>query len=87
MKSQFKKVTVKKLYLGQYASLRDYLVQDSIKQGKGIQVHFNNWVMTLLPIQLESLMQLHQTKFESKFGSEKYELVDFIFTPDDLVKE
>lgn len=73
-----KKVTVKKLYCG-CASIRDYIVKKCIQEGRGICVHFKGEKMTLSVEDLKNNFQFHYLSFQSKFGSNPYQLFDFKF--------
>ncbi len=78
-----KKITIKKLYCG-YASIRDYIVYKCIQEEKRICVHYKDEKMTLTVENLKNNFQIHQQKFQSKWGTKPYQLYDFLFKPDSL---
>jgi len=80
-----KKYVVKKLYKG-YASIRDYIVQECLKNEDGLVIEYEGKIMTIYNSQLKTF-QLHTRKFISKFNNETYELVDFKFLPDEENKK
>ena len=74
-------VKVKKIYCG-CVSIRDYVIKDCIKEGKGICVHFRKEKMTISVEALKNNIQFHGQNFVSKFGSKPYQLYDYRFIPD-----
>lgn len=81
-----KKIKVKKLYCG-CASIRDYIVKKALEQGKEICVHFKDQKMTLTIEDLKNNFQFHCLSFKSKFGSNPYQLYDYLFKIDEEKKE
>ena len=79
----YKTITVKKLYNG-HCSIRDYIVRNTIMNGKGLKIKYQNHIMTLNCEDLAHPFQFHKRNFESKFGTQQYQLIDFAFCPDSL---
>lgn len=74
-------VTVKKLFRG-FASVRDYVVKDCIKNNEDLTIIHDGKEMLVKVSFLKSPMmnQIHKTKFKSKFNAgQTYELYDFRF--------
>lgn len=70
--------TVKKLWQGKYASIRDYEHRAAIKEG-GIELRYNDNVMTMTATELLKYKPGNK-EFPSKFGK-PYKLVDLPFVP------
>lgn len=69
---------VKKLWKGQFVSIRDYEIQSAIQRG-GLRLFHNEQIMQLSTEELKALKptgQMHQ----SKFGG-SYQLVDITWKP------
>lgn len=86
MTPKLRKCTVKKLFQG-HASVRDYLVENAILKGQGLQIQYAHHVMTVPVEQLAQTFQFHQQRFQSKFGAKEYQLIDFTFVPDELSRD
>jgi len=78
-----KKVTVKKLFNG-CASVRSYIVEKCIEEGRGITIHYKDFIMGIGYENLENYFQFHKIEFESKYKNSKYQLIDFKFKSDNL---
>jgi len=76
---------VKKLWKGEYVSIRDYEAEAAIKQG-GLKLIHNNKVMYLESHQIEKLKPSSKV-FKSKTGGKDYQLIDIKFLPDDPRQE
>lgn len=86
MKTKMRKCRVKKLFQG-HASVRDYLVENAILNGQGLEIHYEHHVMTVPIEQLVHTFQFHKQSFQSRFVARKYMLIDFTFVSDELRKE
>jgi len=76
------KLTVKKLYKGCYASVRDYQVEKCIQKGEDLTIDFDGERMKIPLEQVkEAKAKFHNTTFKSKVGGKDYELIDFFFKP------
>lgn len=73
---------LKKLFKGTIASVRDYIVEDCIKNKQGLRINYNNQIMELSYEELiNKKFQIVKKSFTSKFGSQDYCLIDFQFKP------
>ncbi len=70
---------VKKLWKGNYVSVRDYEVIDAINRG-GMCIIHNGDIMKLTPDQLKDL-EPQEDVFKSQFNSGTYRLVDIVWKP------
>jgi hypothetical protein len=73
------KKAVKKLWKGEYVSVRDYEVLDAINRG-GMCIIHNGDIMKLTPDQLKDL-EPQENVFKSQFNSGTYRLVDIFWKP------
>jgi len=73
-------ITVKKLWYGS-CSLRDYIVNNAIKDEDVIVVTYGNEKMTLYPSDLKK-GKLTNVKSKSQFSGKTYSLIDFPWEPD-----
>lgn len=82
-----KTFTVNRLFK-RMASVRDYLVDDCIKNKEGFIIECEGKKMTIPFEKLDKIkFQIQKTKFPSKYNPDQsYELYDFVFTPDDEIK-
>ncbi len=78
------KKTVKKLWKGQYVSIRDYELENGKRQG-GIQITYKGECMTLGMDRL-NILKPSSRVFQSKTGGRNYRLVDVVFE-EDIVNE
>ena len=69
---------VKKLWQGKYLSVRDYEIEQAIRQG-GLKVIHNDKTMELKPEELETLKP-GTREFQSQYKV-SYRLVDITFKP------
>ena len=74
----YKKIKLKRLY-NNVASVRDYVWEDCIKKGVGIEFTCENMVMRVEPDELVTRASPGGQKFKSKFDGKEYQLVDFIW--------
>ena len=70
-----KKIKLNRLFLG-LASIRDYIVDDALKNNEGITIICKDQQMYLSPDDLKN-GQRGTEAFTSKFDNRKYHLVDF----------
>jgi len=70
---------VKKLWKGEYVSVRDYEVLNAINNG-GMRIIHNEGSMELTPTQLKDLEPQGEA-FKSQFNDNKYKLVDIFWNP------
>ena len=70
---------VKKLWKGEYVSVRDYEVSNAINNG-GMCIIHNEETMKLTPTQLKDLEPQGES-FKSQFNNNKYKLVDIFWEP------
>ena len=68
-------VRLKRLFLG-LASIRDYIVDDALKNNEGITIICKDQQMHLSPEDLKTGQRGTET-FTSKFDGKKYKLVDY----------
>jgi hypothetical protein len=73
------KLNKKKLWKGQYISVRDYEVDKAIRAG-GLLLTYDGNKMTILPDKLKQLDPNEDIQ-KSKFGKD-YQLVDIKWSPD-----
>lgn len=76
-----KKVEVKKLWNGRI-SLRDYIVEAAIAKPESIMVRYQDDIMILSPMELES-KKFSMTECTSKFNGKTYKLYDYDWKPAD----
>ena len=78
------RVEVRKLYLGNI-ELRDYDVEECIKKGETVEVHFDGDKMTLSPEDLvKRKKSVSPVSFQSKVGGKNYHLVAYEWQPDEV---
>lgn len=82
-----KSYKIKKLYLGKYASVRSYVVEEHKRKNQPLIINYNGLTMTILAEKLSSFIQLNHQVFESKFGKGLYRLYDYRFQPDIRIKK
>jgi hypothetical protein len=70
---------VKKLWKGEYVSVRDYEVLNAINNG-GMCIIHNEETMELTAAQLKDLEPQGES-FKSQFNNNKYKLVDIFWKP------
>lgn len=75
-----KKVKVKKLFRG-CVSVRDYIVTEAIRNNEPLQIKFDNNVMVLQPSELKEKQVDKSEILQSKFGDQKYQLIDYKWQP------
>ena len=76
-----KKIQIKKLWQGHLISIRDYVVDQGIKNG-GIKLEHEGKTMILSPEALSRGRELTRN-ISSKFSEKKYNLIDFEWKPYD----
>lgn len=69
--------TVKKLWQGKYASVRDYEVAACIKSDSNMEIKYKNKSI-VIPLDRLKLYKPNDRIFESKFGK-PYKLIDIPF--------
>lgn len=69
--------TVKKLWQGKYASVRDYEVAACIKSDSNMEIKYKNKSI-VIPLDRLKLYKPNNRIFESKFGK-PYKLIDIPF--------
>lgn len=80
-------IKLKRLWRGNIASIRDYIVNDAIKHGTPIKVKVEgkDGDMTLSPQRLSSKQfQINKRQIKSKFNDKFYTLIDFSWCPDQV---
>ena len=77
---------VKKLFNG-FASIRDHIIKKCIDSKNDLTIEFEDKIMTVPLLKLNSPFQLHKREFISKYNGSKYELYDFKFVPSDDKQE
>lgn len=65
---------VNKLWKGQFVSIRDYELEDAIRE-EGLEVHYNGDYRVFSPDELEKVTP-NDRVFQSKTGGKSYRLVD-----------
>ena len=75
------KYTPKKSFKGM-VSVRSYIVDKAIRQGKDLIIEFEGKNMIVPNERLKDVIQLHTKKFKSQYDGKEYELHDFFFTSD-----
>ena len=75
-------VTVKKMWLGKYVSIREPLLKKAILNG-GLVINYEDKHMVLSKLELQSL-SANVREFKSKFGNKPYRLVDITWKPSDI---
>jgi hypothetical protein len=78
-----RKIRVTKTYKG-CIDLRDYDVDDAIKDGNSIEVELNKKVMLLSPGQLKDDIRAISKTFPSTKGGKSYKLYSYIWEPDEI---
>jgi hypothetical protein len=77
---------VKKLFKG-YASIRDYIVEECIKNGEPLEIWLDLNHMTVPTDVLKERFQLHKQQFRSLYNfHQQYGLMDFKFQADGVMK-
>ena len=79
------KRTVKKLYRG-HVSVRDYIVKECMEKQENLIISYKGQTMTILFDKLQTGKKLTQSSFNSQFNTQNYELIDFPFKADKVVK-
>ena len=69
--------TVKKLWQGKYASVRDYEVAACIKSDSNMEIKYKD-KSVVIPLERLKLYKPNDRIFESKFGK-PYKLIDILF--------
>jgi len=77
------KYEAKKIYKG-LVSVRDYIIEKTIKKGEGLEITFKGKKMTVPLERLEQKFQIHDQKFKSLYNNKSYSLYDFRFKEDVL---
>ena len=75
-------VTVKKMWLGKYVSIREPQLKKAIASG-GLIINYDNQHMVLSKLEVKSL-SANMREFKSKFGNKPYKLVDITWKPTDV---
>ena len=80
IRDKYVRVELRRLFTG-YASVRDYVLDNIMAEKKGIRFVVDGHTMS---IPYKKLKHGRRTgkKFLSKFGSDSYELVDFVWKED-----
>lgn len=74
------RVTVKKLYLNKYVSIRDYLVQEAQVKGEDLIVDLEGQLMKIKHKDLINGKKDAKQQF-SKFDKKPYYLIDYLWKP------
>jgi hypothetical protein len=75
-----KKIEVKKIFLGKYVSVRDYLVDELIGKGEDLLITHEGESMLIKNKDLNKGIRDAKQQF-SKFDKKSYHLVDFVWNP------
>ena len=77
-----RKYIIKKLFKGNIASVRSFIVDACVKKKVGLRIIYQNQCMELsYDDLLNKRFQIVKKAFTSKFGTEPYYLIDFRWNP------
>jgi hypothetical protein len=78
-----KKYRVKKIWNG-FVSVRDYVVEDCVKNNLDLVILLDNQSMTIKCSDLSNPLNIIKREFISKFDGRPYKLYDFRWVPDNI---
>jgi len=82
------KKTIKVLYKGKIADVRDYEVRKCLDKKENMIIKFKDEVMTLTSLELQTkLLRTSKYKFKSKVGGKDYFLYSYLWNPDNTMKK
>ena len=76
-----KTVTLRKIYQNK-VSLRDYVVEQAIREGEAIRVVYGDKETIFTPHVLSTQGSLDRVVYKSKFDNRKYRLIDYDWVPE-----